>query len=366
MNSAKGYMIHAHIMHEKESAYRAHYFLSCFSLRKIIVVVDDLGKAVGIVTPSDLRALKFESMEYCYYLRHDWLDGKSVGDVCNKDFKYIKSSEDRYTSGRNIFADSEAGIGDLPILDDNHVPIDIFSRWQAFFWDFFAGRHLNRFSYASVMMNAAKLARRKGYDKISVIEFGVGGGGGMMLAELYAREITRITGIAIKLIGFEWGKGLPKIGYKDGSAWSQGDYASDISIVQNMLPDVEFVIGDIKETCKTYLEKYKPAPIGGMLVDVDVYSTTVAILDLLAGEDDYFLPTVYMYFDDMDKGTEFDGESLAIKEFNTKYDHLKISPEIYVESDSINYKLKQCNRYLHSRFNSDKKEPSVIEYTVDW
>ena len=364
MNTGKSYHIREHIINENESAHKAHYYLSCFQLRKILIVVNDSGKAVGIITPSDLDSVKINGQEYCYILRHDWLDGKSVGEVCNKTFKYIKAKDDRYLSGRNIFADSGDAIGDLPILDEDFHPIDIFSRWQAFFLDFFNRRNLNKFGYASVIMNAAKLAQQKRYREISVIEFGVAGGAGLKLAEIYSKEIMRLTGVNIRLVGFDWGKGLPQISDKDGSAWSCGDYISDISQIQKMLPDVEFVIGDIRETCKTYLKEYNPAPIGGMLVDVDLYSSTVAVLNLLADNDDHFLPIVYMYFDDIDKDSEFDGESLAIKEFNKKYEHLKISPEIFVQSDWMNYKLKQCNRYSHSKFHSDKKELSVMEYYI--
>ena len=39
----------------------------------------------------------------------------------------------------------------------------------------------------------------------------------------------------------------------------------------------------------------------------------VAILDMLLEDDKYFLPEVFLYFDDLNNNWEFQGEALAIK-----------------------------------------------------
>ena len=96
--------------------------------------------------------------------------------------------------------------------------------------------------------------------------------------------------------------------------------------LKSSLRHAKLIDGDICETAKTFLND-SVAPIGVMLIDVDVYRPTVAILDMLLEDDKYFLPEVVLYFDDLAPNWEFQGEALAIKEFNAKSENIKISPE---------------------------------------
>ena len=63
--------------------------------------------------------------------------------------------------------------------------------------------------YAHCVLGAADLARRLGIPRISVLEFGVAGGKGLLCLESHAREATRATGVAIEVYGFDTGSGLP-------------------------------------------------------------------------------------------------------------------------------------------------------------
>jgi hypothetical protein len=63
----------------------------------------------------------------------------------------------------------------------------------------------------------------------------------------------------------------------------------DLDMLQSRLYDEKLVIGDICETTKTFFKEYEPAPIGFISVDVDVYTPTVAILEMLTGDHKYFL-----------------------------------------------------------------------------
>jgi len=81
------------------------------------------------------------------------------------------------------------------------------------------------------------------------------------------------------------------------------------------------VIGGIRETCATFFDKYNPAPIGSMLQDLDLYSSTRNALTLLDADASHFLPRIFMYFDDVVGDdiwpcNKFTGQRLAIKEFN--------------------------------------------------
>ena len=54
---------------------------------------------------------------------------------------------------------------------------------------------LERMHYAYICYNAAKLAKQLNYDRISVIEYGVAGGRGLLILEQYAEEIKKLLGI---------------------------------------------------------------------------------------------------------------------------------------------------------------------------
>jgi hypothetical protein len=58
-------------------------------------------------------------------------------------------------------------------------------------------------------MEAAILASLLGYPKISVIEFGCGGGNGLLNAEMHINEVMKIFAVDIELYGFDCGSGLP-------------------------------------------------------------------------------------------------------------------------------------------------------------
>jgi len=64
--------------------------------------------------------------------------------------------------------------------------------------------------YAWGVLQAAALAKVLKLPSISVIEFGVAGGAGLLSLEAAALKIRDITGIAVETYGFDTGQGLPK------------------------------------------------------------------------------------------------------------------------------------------------------------
>jgi hypothetical protein len=157
-----------------------------------------------------------------------------------------------------------------------------------------------------------------------------------VLAELYAEETERLTGVKIEVYGFDLGTGLPELhGVDKIEVWRQGDYAMDIAALKNRLRNAKLVLGDIADTARTFFRDYSPAPVGAMFVDVDLYSSAVSVLDMLLEGDEHFLPTVYMWFDDLYSSGDYSGEWLAIKEFNVKSANSKIIPEGLVGGRSI-------------------------------
>jgi hypothetical protein len=68
---------------------------------------------------------------------------------------------------------------------------------------------VDRPHYGYCVYHGALLAKRLKYDTISVIEFGVAGGNGLLNLEHHAEQVSSQLGIAIQVYGFDSGAGLP-------------------------------------------------------------------------------------------------------------------------------------------------------------
>src|SRR5947207_10304090 len=68
---------------------------------------------------------------------------------------------------------------------------------------------VERAHYAHCIYEAAQLASRLSCPRVSVIEFGCGGGNGLLNAEMHIAEIAKIFPVKIELYGFDTGTGLP-------------------------------------------------------------------------------------------------------------------------------------------------------------
>ena len=196
---------------------------------------------------------------------------------------------------------------------------------------------VDRPNYGYCIFHAARLAKLLGYPKVSVIEFGCGGGNGLLNAEMHINEVMKLFSVEIELYGFDSGCGLPPpADYRDMPHYFRaGLYEMDRNALERQLKRAKLVIGGIKETCATFLQKYNPAPIGCVLHDLDYYSSTRDALCLFDGKSSYFLPRVFMYFDDIIGDDiwlcdEFTGERLAIDEFNWSHPSKKICKHHYV------------------------------------
>lgn len=325
---------------DTDSIYKAHWQLYKGGIGILMVVGRD-DKFKGVITYKDIE-------------KSFLIDNLNISDVCNSQCKYILADKgDIYSSARNIFADFPQ-IRQLPILTKDRDIVDLMTRDRAFYRENFIASKLPRMHYARCMWYAAEEASKMGYDSISVIEFGVAGGNGLVNCEFHAKELSRIFDINIEVYGFDSAEGLPikNFGYKDIiHFWQGSSYHMDRKLLEERLQFAKLIIGDINITTTTFIENYSPAPIGCIFVDVDYYSSTVPIMKLLAREDhENFLPRIYMYFDDVSPYYLFSGETLAIKEFNKKNENIKISPET-TTYDSCEMKIKVCHRFKHEKYN---------------
>lgn len=192
--------------------------------------------------------------------------------------------------------------------------------------------------YGYCVFEAAKLAKQLGLKKMSVVEFGVAGGNGLINLEMHANEAKKHVGVDVEVYGFDIGTGLPEpINYRDQPYhWRGGHFEIDEDKLRGRLKLAKLVIGEISKTLPTFLAKYKPAPIGAILVDLDYYSSTVESFRLFDICRSNLMPRVYMYFDDVIGGegelhSSFTGERLAISEFNDNHQSQKLSEAFHLK-----------------------------------
>jgi hypothetical protein len=194
------------------------------------------------------------------------------------------------------------------------------SKWDA----------VSRPHYLIGILTAADQAIREGVPAISVIEFGVAGGNGLVALDRYAAAVERETAVRIAVYGFDTGEGIPQTSgdYKDHpDQWKPGDYAMDEYALRERLSDrATLVIGNVRQTVPKFVSSAQYPPVGFIAVDVDLYSSAVDALQIFVLPGNRMLRRVPIYFDDIDFffNHKFAGELLAIEEFNAAHPHIKI------------------------------------------
>ena len=121
---------------------------------------------------------------------------------------------------------------------------------------------LKRMPYAYICFNAAKLAKKLGYKKISVIEYGAGEGSGLLSLEEYTEEIEKILGVQIDIYGFDTGQGLSKpVDYRDlPYHWKEGFFPMNKNDLLKKLKKAKLILGNIEETSKTFFSSSVLSP----------------------------------------------------------------------------------------------------------
>lgn len=183
-----------------------------------------------------------------------------------------------------------------------------------------------RHAYAFCIQEAANQASKQGVPRVTLIEFGVANGAGLLnlcrIAELVAKE----TGVQFDIVGFDSGTGMPPArDYRDHpEKYFTGDFpvVHRAQLLTRLPPNARIIFGDIRTSLATFRDELR-APIGVICIDVDYYWSTKEALDVLLFDAHQYLPMVYMYFDDVQDidDNEFCGELCAIKEFNGDPSH---------------------------------------------
>jgi hypothetical protein len=199
-------------------------------------------------------------------------------------------------------------------------------------------RHYNAYG----ILKAADHAKALNLPGVTVVEFGVAAGAGLVNMCLIAEKVSRITGVAIKVVGFDTGTGMPgPYDFRDHpDLYREGDFPSDLGALRRILPaNGHLVLGELSKTVPTFLKEQltEQSPLGYAVVDVDYYSSTVDALKLFGGHSSAYLPTVSVYLDDIhfEVHNPYAGELLAVREFNERTKFRKICRHEFLECSRL-------------------------------
>jgi len=202
------------------------------------------------------------------------------------------------------------------------------------------------------LYQAADLARPLHLPEISVIEFGVAGGRGLIELERLAAVIGRHFSVDIVVIGYDSGQGMPEPEDYRGLPyyWGSGYYRMDIEACARSWTAPFFVLGDVRETAA----EFSGPPIGFIAFDLDYHSSTKGAFRIFGTSAANRLPRIFGYFDDImsELGchNEFIGELCAIREFNNETADQKIAPLYGLESMTAHPTPWQKRIYVHHDF----------------
>lgn len=205
---------------------------------------------------------------------------------------------------------------------------------------------------AFAMLKMADYARRLGIKELTVVEFGVAAGAGLMNLAEVGERVTGETGVAFRIVGFDTGRGMPPPkDYRDHPELYQlGDYKMDEKALRARLPsNVELIIGEVEETVSEFMKSLTTeSPLAYVCLDVDYYSSSLASLQVLAGEPGKYLPLTIVYLDDLedDMHNSNCGELAALKDIAPK-----ISPRVIERHPFLrSYRLMKNARWVDHIF----------------
>ena len=209
-----------------------------------------------------------------------------------------------------------------------------------------------RQQHAWSILKCADAAVSLGLKEVTLIEFGVASGAGLLNICKIAEMATKETGVTFRIFGFDTGKGMPPPrSYKDHpELYQAGDFPMDSEALRKVLPaNATLIIGEVHETVGAFMEKVvSSAPIGFVSIDVDYYSSAKDALQVRTGKSDQYLPRTIVYLDDLEDESHnsWCGELLAVNEFNQKNEFRKIERHQFLRS----YRIFKNARWIDHMF----------------
>ncbi len=220
---------------------------------------------------------------------------------------------------------------------------------------------------AFCMLKAADFARELGLRSISVCEFGVAAGAGLLNMCELGRRITEATGVEFMIYGFDTGTGMPKaVDYRDQpEAFREGDFPmGDFSRLRASLPkNAELIIGNVADTVREFRERLTDkSPLAFVSIDVDYYSSSKVALDVFCGDAGHYLPMTLVWLDDIGvpSTNPWVGELLAVREFNEEQPLRKIHPYTFLRSERLFTRTKWLDQvYVMHTLDHSERTPKA-------
>ena len=186
------------------------------------------------------------------------------------------------------------------------------------------------------------MAKELDYQRVTICEFGVSAGAGLLNLQAIAKKITNTTGVEFDIYGFDSGQGMPPPkSYKDHPEYYQtGDFPMNYEKLVEKLSstNTHLILGPISETMSEFLCKdFSGSPIGFISIDVDYYFSTVEALQVLKSNATNMLPRVLVYLDDVEflNHNSWCGEQAAVNEFTVEFPNRPIERHTFLRGHRI-------------------------------
>lgn len=195
--------------------------------------------------------------------------------------------------------------------------------------------------HAYCLLDAADNAISEGKDRVTIIEFGVATGAGLINLQKIAKNITASTGVSFDIYGFDTGEGMPAPeSFKDHpELYQKGDFPMDFKSLHAALDsNTKLILGPIENTIPKFLKQdFQSCPIAFISIDVDYYSSTVQALNILSMKPNQYLSKVSLYLDDLEdmSHNSWCGELAAVNEFSEKNEFRKIEKHSFLRGYRI-------------------------------
>jgi hypothetical protein len=223
-------------------------------------------------------------------------------------------------------------------------------------------------NYAYILLRAADLANRLGIPAISALEFGVAGGNGLIAMQAHAETIGKLTGVEIKVYGFDTGGGLPPPqGYRDlPYIWQEAHFKMDEAALRQRLGKAELVLGLVEDTVANFATTHNPPPVGAISFDLDYYSSSVAAFGIFNMPQEKRLPRIYNYFDDILSSNlgavgNAVGVPLAIEEHRKAHPHHGLDPLVHLEFEYAPVRRWHRQIYVMSDFSHPRHDEYIVK-----
>lgn len=244
------------------------------------------------------------------------------------------------------------------------LPVALFGSLRAkIYFDLLVRQH-----HAYGLLAAADQAKLFGHGRVTAIEFGVANGAGLLNMCKIAARVTRVTGIAFDILGFDNGSGMPQpADYRDHPEYYQPGWfpMQSHDRLRDALPaNASLVIGDVAATVPAALSAMtQGSPLGFVSVDVDYHSSTVESLRIFEGDPELYLPTVIVYLDDVQfpGHNEWAGEMLAVREFSDRNAMRKIGKANFLREQRLFKRASWISHMYHLHVFDHPSRSTVLK-----